>query len=184
MKLVKVALPWNKVSAKSCGYYTKGYLSRELMDATYNIKSEVRGVGDIGSCAEVWLALLGSEGDLAVGDGSAIEQVQAVHGNSLLKGNAPFPGQARRLDLGAALDGDAESLVGSKPDVEGVEGVGVLDLNLLANVDQLVLVAVGGGEGDVEERRVTGKILEIHDSLKGINVCLDRAIGGDGGVDL
>lgn len=183
MKLVKVALPWNKVSAKSCGYYTKECSSRVLMEATYNIKSEVRGVGDIGSCAEVWLALLGSEGDLAVGDGSAIEQVQAVHGNSLLKGNAPFPGQARRLNLGAALDGDTESLVGGKPDVEGVEGVGVLDLNLLADVDQLVLVAVGGGEGDVEERRVVGKILEIHDSLKGINVCLDRAIGGDGGVD-
>lgn len=169
--------------AKSHGYHTKEYLSQVLLVATYNIKSEVRGVGDIGGSAEIWLALLGSYIDLAVGDGSAVEDVQAVHGNSLLKGNAPFPGQARRLDLGSALDSDTESLVGGKPDVEGVEGVGILDLNLLANVDQLVLVAVGGGEGDVEERRMTGKILKIHDSLKGINVCLDGSIGGDSGVD-
>lgn len=171
------------MSAKSCGYYNTECSSRVLIEATYNVKSEVRGVGDIGGSAEIWLALLGSNVDLAVGDGSAIEHVQTVHGNSLLEGDAPFPGQTRWLNLGTALDGDTESLIGGKPDVEGVEGVGVLDLKLLANVDLLVLVAVGGGEGDVEERRVIGKILEIHDPLKGINVCLDGAIGGDGGVD-
>lgn len=47
-----------------------------------------------------------------------------------------------------------------------------------------MLVAIGGGEGDVKERRVIGEVLEVHDTVKGVNLCLDGAIGGDGGVDL
>jgi hypothetical protein len=155
-----------------------------LVVATYNVKGKVGGVGNIGGSAEIWLALLGRDVDLAVRDGGAVEHVEALHGNSLLKGNTEFCRQARRLDLGSALDGDTESLVEGKPDVEVVEGVVILDLELLANVDLLVLVAIGGGERDVQERRMIGKILEIHDSLKAIDVCLDRAIGSDGGVNL
>lgn len=56
--------------------------------------------------------------------------------------------------------------------------------DILADVDELVLVAVCRGEGDVEERSLAREILEVHDTVKGIDVGLDGAIGGDGGVDL
>lgn len=60
----------------------------------------------------------------------------------------------------------------------------VFNRNVLADVDQLVLVAVGCGEGDVEERCLAREILKVHDTVKSIDVGLDGAIGGNGGVDL
>lgn len=45
----------------------------------------------------------------------------------------------------------------------------------------LELVGVGGREGEDEERLVTA--LEVEAALEGINVGLDLAVSGDGGVD-
>lgn len=182
IKLVKVALPWSSVSArqkkKSFRFIKHSYCS------TYNVKSEVRSIGDIGGGLEVRLALLGGDIDLSAINRGAVEQIQTLHVDGLLEGNAKLGGQARRLDLGLSVYGDVESLVSGEPNVEGVEGVGVSNGNFLADVDELVLVAICRGEGDVEERSLAREILEIHDTVKGIDVGLDGAIGGYGGVDL
>lgn len=130
------------------------------------------------------MTLLCGDVDLSASNRGAVEQVQTLHVDGLLKGDVEFRGQARRLDLGLSVHGDVESLVSGEPNVVGVEGVGVSNRNVLADVDELVLVAVGCGEGEVEERRLAGEILEIHDTVKGIDVGLDGAIGSDGGVDL
>lgn len=152
--------------------------------STYNVKSEVRSIGDIGGGLEIRLALLGGDIDLSAINRGAVEQIQTLHVDGLLEGNAKLGGQARRLDLGLSVHGDVESLVSGEPDVEGVEGVVVSNGNILADVDELVLVAVCLGEGDVEEWSLAREILEVHDAVKGIDVGLDGAIGGDGGVDL
>lgn len=182
IKLVKVALPWSSVSARQ---RKKGFrFIKHSYCSTYNVKSEVRSIGDIGGGLEVRLALLGGDIDLSAIDCGAVEQIQTLHVDGLLEGNAKLGGQARRLDLGPSVHGDVESLVSGEPDVEGVEGVVVSNGNILADVDELVLVAICLGEGDVEERSLAREILEIHDTVKGIDLGLDGAISGDGGVDL
>lgn len=149
-----------------------------------NVKSEIRSIGDIGGGLEIRLTLLGGDIDLSAINRGAVEQIQALHVDGFLEGNVKLGGQARRLDLCLSVHGDVESLVGGEPNVEGVEGVMISNGDILADVDELVLVAVCLGEGDVEERSLAREILEVHDTVKAVDVGLDGAIGGDGGVDL
>lgn len=130
------------------------------------------------------MTLLCGDIDLSARNRGTVEQIQTVHVDGLLEGNPPFSEQASRLDLGPSIHGDVKSLVSGKPDVEGVEGVVVCNRNILADVDFLVLVAVGRREGNVEEGGLAREVLEVHDTVKAIDVGLDGAIGGDGGVDL
>lgn len=163
---------------KKFSYIKRSYRS------TYNVKSEVRSIGDISGGLEIRLALLGGNIDLSAIHGGAVEQIQTLHVDGLLEGNIELGGQARRLDLGLSVHGNVESLVGGEPNVEVVEGVVVSNGDILADVDELVLVAGSLGEGNVKEGSLAREILEVHDTVKAIDVGLDGAIGGDGGVDL
>lgn len=158
------------------------------MGITYNIKSEERVVRNLGDTNKVglWGLLWNKRIDMAIilDDTGSAEKIKTLNLESLLEGDAILAGQAAGLDLGLALDSDAQSLVIGEPDVEGSEGVHVSDVDLLADIDSLVLVTVGGREVDGNEGGVRLEVLEVHDTLEAVDVGLDGAVGGDGGVDL
>lgn len=88
------------------------------------------------------------------------------------------------LNLCPAVDGDPYGLVVVEPDVEAGESRHVGDLDLLADVDDLVLVGIGFREQERRECGVRLIVLEVHLAFKGIDICLDGSISLDGGVDL
>ena len=120
---------------------------------------------------------------MTTGDLGTLKEVQTVDGKGLLEGDARFPVQALGLDLGVALDGDAQGLIVGKPDVEIVEGLLIGNGDLLADVDGLVLVGVGLGKLEGSERGVRLEIFEVHVSSEAIDCGLNGSVGGDGRVD-
>lgn len=153
--------------------------------STYNIEGKVRGIGNVGLAAEVPLDL-GTYGEISRVDRdlSALEEIEALDLEGLLEVDAVLAVEAGGLDLCLTFDGDLDGLVVGEPDVEGGEGVHVLDGDVLADVDLLVLG--GGGRGELEggEGGVRLEVLEVHAAGEPVDVGVDGAVGGDGGVDL
>lgn len=113
-----------------------------------------------------------------------LEQVKSRHVELLLEGDVVLLGQAPGLGLGLALDGEAEGLVVGEPDVVLDEGVHVGDGDLLGDVDLLVLVRGGLGEFNGGEDALGLDVGQVHLAGEAVNVSVDGAVGGDGGVDL
>lgn len=105
------------------------------------------------------------------------------HLNRLLKRDRVFLGNAADLDVSLTLDSDAEGLVCKKPLVEGGEGLGVVDLKFLGDVDGLEFFGGGGREVDTGKWSVGLEILEVHVANEGVNIGLDLAVALDGAVD-
>lgn len=114
----------------------------------------------------------------------SLEQIEALHGDGLLEVDIVLLGQALGLHLGLTSDGNTECLVVDEPDVELVKCLPVSDGDFLVDIHSLVFVGVGLGEVDGGERRVSGDILEVHDTLERIDIGLDLAIGLNGRVNL
>lgn len=153
------------------------------LKAAYNIQGEMRGIGNVGSSVEVLAILILLEGDVAIGNFSTVEDIETLHLQSLFEIHTGLARQAIGLDLCLALHGDTQCLIVVKPDIESGESIHVLDLNRLANVDNLVLVVIGLGEHQVGERDVGFVVFEIHLALECIDIGLDTALGGNCGVD-
>lgn len=151
---------------------------------TYVIQGENGSVGDVGGAVEVATVLATVQGNVAVGNLSTVEMVQALQLDSLLKVDAILSRQAPWLDLCPSVDGDAHSLVVVEPDIESGELLHVGDFDMLTDVDDLVLVGIGLRELHSGERDMGRPVLEIHIALEGIDLGMDLAIGGDGRVDL
>lgn len=139
-------------------------------------------VGDVCLAEEVVLGATRCD-DLTLSDLSAVKLVEAIDSDRLLEVDAILAVEATGLELGLALDGDTQRLVGSKPSVEGGEGVQVGDVDVLGDVDLLVLLAAGLGEVEGDEGGVRLQVLEVHDALEGVDLGADFAVGGDGRVD-
>lgn len=152
-----------------------------------NIKRKVRGVGELGlgiEVAEVGVgAVVDREGDAGVTDLDALEEIETLDLEDLVKGDIVLFAETFGLDLGVALDANLERLIVDEPSVKLVKGVHVLDLDMLVDFDLGVLVGVGRGKVEDGKGSLVVRVLEIHVAGKGINVGLDSAIGGNGRVN-
>lgn len=151
---------------------------------TYNVQGEVRSIGNLGSSVEVLAIGILLETNVALCDLGAGKDVEALDFERLLEVDARLAIQAIGLDLGLALEGDSEGLVVVEPDVVSGKGVHVGDFDMLAGVDDLVLVVVGLGERELHKGNVRLVVLEIHLAVESVDVGLDAALCCDCGVDL
>lgn len=149
---------------------------------TYNVQGEVRSVGNVGLAVKVLAILIelgGQLGRLGI-DLGALEEVEGLDLELLLEVNLVLAAEAAGLGLGLSLDGHVDSLVVGEPDVELSEGLHVGNLDLLANIDDLVLIGGGGGEVEGGESDTGLDISQVHVADEGVNVGMDGAVGGDG----
>ena len=70
-----------------------------------------------------------------------------------------------------------------EPDVESGEGVHIGDCDMLAGVEDLVLVVVGLGDIQSDEWRVWFVVFKIHLALEWVDIGLDASVRCDCGVD-
>ena len=148
-----------------------------------DIDGEVGSVGKLDISEEILLGGCRRQIGLAVLDLGALEQVQALGSDGLFEGDRRLAVKTLGLNLGLALDSDANGLIVDEPGVEASEGSHILNSDVVGEVNPLKLVGVGLGELDVDEGGVGRLILEVHDTIEGVDIGLDSAIGGDGGVE-
>lgn len=147
---------------------------------TYKFERHKRAVGNPGCCVEV---IHGIEVDRGLVDRSAPKHLEAGHLDGLLESNGIASRDALDVNTSLTKDGHSEGLVGEQPCVEGGQGIHILDLEGLGNLDLLKGLAGGLGEVDAGERNVRRDILEVHDPEEGLNGGVNLAITLDGAVD-
>ena len=106
---------------------------------------------------------------MAIGNLGASEVVETLEFNCLLEGDIVLAWQTTWLDLCLSIDGDAQCFVVVEPDVESSELLHVGNLNILGDVHDLVLVAVGFRHVHCREWDMCWPVFEIHFGLKWIN---------------
>jgi hypothetical protein len=151
---------------------------------TYDIDGEVRSIGDVGRAAEIVTFIVLLKGDLAIGNLGALEKVQALGGYRLLEGNTVLAVKTRGLNLGVTLDRDVDGLVVDEINVELLEGIHVLDVAVLADVDDLMLVGTGLREVERAKGNARLNTLEVELAGERVDGGVDRAVRLDGGVHL
>jgi hypothetical protein len=151
---------------------------------THNIDGEVGSIGDVGRAVEVVAIIILLKGDLAIGNLGTLEKVQALGGYRLLESNAILAVKTRGLNLGVTLDCDVDGLVVDKIDVELLESIHILDVIVLADVDDLMLVGTGLREVERAKGNTRLNTLEVELAGEGVDGGVDGAVRLDGGVHL
>lgn len=148
-----------------------------------NFEGQDGRVGDVGEAVEVVALRVvgGAEGHVGMGDGQALEAVDALERDGLLEVHLCGL-EALDVHQGVALDGDGEGLVPQVPRVEVDEGLVGGTVDLLGDVDE-GHARLGLGHLERHDGRVRELILEVHDGVEALDDCGDGVGAGDGGVD-
>ena len=144
----------------------------------------MRSIGNLALAIEVPAPVVILKTNGTVEHLGTLEEIESLDVERLLEVDAVLAVQAGRLHLGLTLDGETECLIVGEPDVVLDEGVHVGDCDLLRDVDLLVLVCGRGREVDGGERGLGLDVGQVHLAGEAVNVGVDRAVCGDGRVDL